>query len=124
MDIKENISFKELTTFKVGGFAKRVVYPKSKEEVQRLFKELKESKEEFIVLGGGSNVVASDEDFSGTVIVPLIETINFTKECVVVGSGLYWDKFVQMAVENRFWGVENLSAIPGTVGGAVPPFKI
>jgi len=73
MKIRENVSFKELTTFKVGGFAKTVVYIEAKDELREIFKEIIGNKEKYLILGGGSNVVAGDDDFEGAVIIPSIK---------------------------------------------------
>lgn len=71
------------------------------------------------VLGGGSNVLISDEGFKGLVIHINIGGIIFNKDLVYAGAGVNWDNFVGQCVNNNFYGLEALSGIPGTVGGAV-----
>lgn len=74
------------------------------------------------VLGGGSNVLISDDGFDGLVIKMAITGISYKdgddSVVAVVGAGENWDAFVADTVERELWGVENLSGIPGTVGAA------
>lgn len=120
MRVKENVSFKDLTTLKVGGVARTVHFLESQKE---LIECLTKEEGEFIILGGGSNVLAHDELYNGTVYVPQFK--NITKEehekeiVVTTEAGANWDTLVSEVVSHGRWGVENLSGIPGTVGGAV-----
>ncbi|MBL8190366.1 MAG: UDP-N-acetylmuramate dehydrogenase, partial [Acidobacteria bacterium] len=68
------------------------------------------------ILGGGSNVLVSDEGFSGLVIRVAIKGIEW-REQVTAGAGEDWDGFVRQCVERNLAGVECLSGIPGLVGG-------
>lgn len=75
-----------------------------------------------LMIGGGSNLLFTS-DFRGTVLhsaITGIEVIGDSRDGVHVrvGSGVEWDDFVAWCVLNGFWGVENLSAIPGEVGAA------
>ncbi|MEX2341285.1 MAG: FAD-binding protein, partial [Candidatus Paceibacterota bacterium] len=74
------------------------------------------------VLGGGSNVLISDDGLKGLVIKNEIGGISYVEkeEEVVVtsGAGVWWDDLVQETVAKGLWGMENLSAIPGTVGAS------
>jgi UDP-N-acetylmuramate dehydrogenase len=84
---------------------------------------VKENGEPFFVLGGGSNLLVLDSGFAGAVFKMGIrgtEIIHEDSSSVVVkvGAGEVWDEFVAWTVEREFWGIENLSCIPGTVGAA------
>ena len=75
-----------------------------------------------LVLGGGSNVVLAG-DFSGLVVLNRlqgIEVLERDNSCVrvKVAGGENWDHFVAYALERGWYGLENLSAIPGSVGAA------
>ena len=75
-----------------------------------------------LMIGGGSNLLFMG-DFKGTVLhstVSSIEIIGSTDDHVhvKVGAGVIWDDFVAWCTVNGFWGVENLSAIPGEVGAS------
>lgn len=73
-----------------------------------------------IVLGGGSNVVLKN-DLNALVLINKIPGITVVSEddkyvFVKAGSGINWDSFVHYALTNHWYGLENLSIIPGTVG--------
>lgn len=110
-------------TFKIGGTAKYFCVVKNLEELKEVIFFAKEKELPFFVLGGGSNTLFSDESFDGLVIK--METIgrgleeNSNGEIrLSVAAGENWDEMVNLAAENNFYGIENLSGIPGTVGGA------
>jgi UDP-N-acetylmuramate dehydrogenase len=72
-------------------------------------------------MGGGSNMLVSDNGIRGMVIKVSIkgvtwEPVDRFETLVHVGAGVVLDEFVQETVEKGYWGLENLSAIPGTVG--------
>ncbi|MCA9359258.1 UDP-N-acetylmuramate dehydrogenase, partial [Candidatus Kaiserbacteria bacterium] len=73
-----------------------------------------------LVLGGGSNLLISDAGYRGLVIVNKIKGIHFSqKDDLVVmtcGAGEVLDEVIAKTVEMNYWGLENLSSIPGTIG--------
>ena len=78
--------------------------------------------EKFLFIGGGSNLLFT-EDFKGVVLHSAIDTFEILSEDdatvrVKVGAGWNWDKFVAECVAKGWWGVENLSYIPGEVGSS------
>jgi UDP-N-acetylmuramate dehydrogenase len=126
MEVHENVPLALLTTFKVGGKARYVVKCFSEEDVVRALAFIRERALPWYVIGGGSNVLASDEGYEGVIIQPLIPGISFqdTKNetdptyTVTAGAGVVWDELVQECALRALWGLENLAAIPGLVGGA------
>jgi UDP-N-acetylmuramate dehydrogenase len=121
--IEENFSLKELTTFKIGGRAKFFTRLNNAEDTPDLVKFAEDKNLPVFILGGGSNIVVSDVDLQKFVIKNEIlgkkiieENENHIK--ISVGAGEDWDEFVEFSVTKNFSGLEALSAIPGTVGGA------
>ncbi|MBT3393227.1 MAG: UDP-N-acetylmuramate dehydrogenase [Elusimicrobiaceae bacterium] len=108
------------TTYKTGGKADAFVSPKNEEDLVWLLKFCKKNKLDFFVLGFGSNVLISDKGFKGIVICTkgLVGTKIENKK-ILCKAGTTWDEFVEIACENSFYGIEELSGIPGTVGGAI-----
>jgi UDP-N-acetylmuramate dehydrogenase len=109
------------TTFGVGGPAAQLV---EVEEVGALRTALARADHEgapVLVLGGGSNVLISDEGFPGTVLHIGItgRTVAADDDTVIVsvGAGEHWAPFVLDCVSEGFSGVECLAGIPGLVGG-------
>lgn len=80
-------------------------------------KELDPQKTEKKILGGGSNLILS-EQISGLVLKNNLQGISTSDRFVTVASGENWNQFVQWCLKNKFYGLENLSLIPGTVGAA------
>ena len=111
------------TTLGVGGPAAKIVHAKTEEELISAVRASDESNTPLLILGGGSNVLISDDGFSGTVIK--VETTGNSFEIdacsggtLTVSAGADWDEFVQFTIEKGLANLESLSGIPGTVGGA------
>ena len=123
MIFQKNIALRDLNTFKIGGNAKYFCVVKTIEELKEAVIFAKENKLPFFVLGGGSNTLFSDEEFDGLVIKMEMMGRSFEKTSkngiwLSAGAGENWDELVNFVVNNNFFGIENLSGIPGTVGGA------
>ncbi len=123
MKLSENVELAQYTTFKIGGPARFFCTVMSGPGLIEAVSLAKREKRRVLVLGGGSNILISDAGFPGVVIkneimgkgiIPLGGG-NFR---LSVGAGESWDEVVQTAVENGLYGIENLSAIPGTAGAA------
>lgn len=116
-------SFRTLTTLKVGGDIKHVERVTSRRDCLALVAELDSKKDPLLILGGGSNILASDSVYEGTVVIPsfssfLFEEVAPPKVRVVVDAGVVWDTLVEESVARGLWGIENLSSIPGSVGAS------
>ncbi len=122
MKIQENISLKDLTTFRIGGIARFFCIVKNEDELIEAIGFSKKNKIPYFILGGGSNILVSDVGFRGIVIKMEIMGINCEeagdKMRITVGAGENWDDFVEQMVKKGLYGVENLSLIPGTAGAA------
>ncbi len=124
MRLKKNYPLSKLTTMGVGGPARFLVRVKNKTELLEALEWAKEQAKPVLVLGGGSNVVVSDRGFDGLVIIITIkgwQVIKQTQQAVWLkaGAGEILDELVKRAVANNWWGLENLSFIPGTLAGLV-----
>ncbi len=111
----------ELTTLRVGGAPLRYLAPATEAELVAAASTMLEDPEPHLVLAGGSNVVASDDGFPGTVLHVVtrgIERIDSADGLVHlrVQAGEPWDGLVADAVANGWSGIEALSGIPGSVG--------
>lgn len=122
MVLQENTPLAPLTTFGIGGKARYFAAVSSVYELQEACAEAVKRGVRVFVLGGGSNVLVSDGGFDGLVVKNEIkgmrETIDGDQVLIEAGAGESWDAFVAHCVDQRYWGVENLSYIPGTVGAA------
>ena len=120
--IEENISLANLNTFKTGGVARYFIRVHFVDDIKNAVLFANKENVPFFVLGGGSNILIPDQGFEGLVIKIEIDGVEWSSEggfvLALVGAGKKWDNFVSLAVEKGFFGVENLSGIPGTVGAS------
>ena len=108
------------TTYRIGGPAKLLVCPKDIEDLQRLNSWIKQHAVPKFVLGGGANVLVSDQGFQGVVVhFARLNTLSFDGFRVTAGAGLVLDQFVVACLRRGLAGLERLSGIPGTLGGAL-----
>ena len=119
--IDTNVSLKKCTTYRVGGIAKYIAYPKNTESLVKLIKYLKNKNIKYKILGNGSNLLFSDKEYDG-VLIKLsefddLEFIGKTK--LRVGAGYNLIKLSLVTAKKGLTGLEFASGIPGTVGGSV-----
>lgn len=122
INIQKDVPLAPLTTFKIGGKARFFVRAESEDEVIQAFNFIKKNDFEIFVLGGGSNVLISDNGFDGLVLqigLKGISMIQNNDEIVKIKAeaGEDWDEFVEFCVNKNLAGLECLSGIPGFVGG-------
>lgn len=121
MQILENIPLAFYTTFYIGGPSRYLIFAQDTDEVIEAVNFAKDKQLPYQIMGGGSNRLVSNRGYNGVTI--RIESIGMdliseTEETVVlkVASGEVWDDVVKFAVEEDWWGIENLSHIPGFTG--------
>lgn len=120
MKIQEKILLKDYSTFKIGGPAKHFVEVEKIEDLKKAIQWAKENKEKFMILGGGSNLLFSDQGFNGLVIKLQNKKLELKKETeIVCQAGVALNQLVNFSVEKGLTGLEWAAGIPGTVGGAV-----
>lgn len=119
--IDEDVSLSKLTTYRVGGKAACIAYPKDVNELVNLLKLLKSSNVKYKLLGNGSNLLFSDNDYNGVLIkLSEFDNIEFiSKNKLKVGAGYSLIKLSLLTAKRGLTGLEFASGIPGSVGGAV-----
>ncbi len=119
-DVLENEPLALHTTYKVGGKARYFVYPKNEIALMRLLKEAKENQIETKIIGKGSNLLVSDDDYDGMVICldRYFNEVIFEKNKVSAYAGQSIIYLAHEAMKRGLSGLEFASGIPGTVGGA------
>ena len=111
------------TSLHIGGPAKKLVHVATEEELVSAVKAADAAGEEVLIIGGGSNVLVGDEGFNGTVIRVETKGNSYHVDAcsggmITVAAGEDWDGFVEWILNKGFAGLETMSGIPGTVGGA------
>jgi UDP-N-acetylmuramate dehydrogenase len=105
------------TTFQIGGPARWFGEAKSEDDIAAGVAFSEEHRLPLFVLGGGSNLLVSDEGFPGLVLHIASRGIDRRGEDISAAAGEDWDGLVAVAVDSGLAGIECLSGIPGTVGG-------
>ncbi len=119
LNIQKNILLAPYTTFKIGGPAKYFSEAQSIDELRELCSWAKEEEAQILILGGGSNVLISDEGFDGLVIKIKFEDWRMEGGKIFSEAGLPLVKLVLESAKNELSGLEWAMGIPGTVGGAI-----
>lgn len=125
MEIVKDYDLTKLNTFGVSAKAKFFAEITSEDDFKDLFLSLEFNSNKKLFLGGGSNILFT-KDFDGIVIlnklkgIELVEQVQSGEDHVYIKAmaGEKWHDLVLSSVEQGFWGIENLSLIPGTTGAA------
>lgn len=117
----ENVLLKDYCTYKTGGPAGYFDAPRTVDDVRTALKFVSENKVPLLVLGNGSNVLVSDKGFPGLVLHMAVgmKQLTFSGAEVSAGCGVALTDLVEECCKKGLKGIEDLSMIPGTVGGAV-----
>ncbi len=119
--VERDIPLSKMTTLRIGGIAKYVVYPEHDVALDSILRLIKENDVPYKVLGKGSDLLCSDDPFDG-VIIRLDRHFNdvyFDDETVTAQAGASIIALSVEAMKKGLSGLEFASGIPGTVGGAV-----
>jgi UDP-N-acetylmuramate dehydrogenase len=108
----------ELTTMRVGGIPAELLVAKSRDQLIEFALGVWRSGDDWVILGGGSNIVASDDLATLKVIKTENTGIERNGNILKVQAGEDWDEFVAFTVKEGLSGIEALSGIPGCVGAS------
>lgn len=114
-------TFADLTTLRIGGAPLVTVRCDSAQAAIAALAALDDASQDYLVVGGGSNLVVADSQLDVVVVVLDFEDIDVTvaNGLVRADAGAVWDDVVALTVECGLGGIECLSGIPGNAG-AVP----
>ena len=121
MKLRRNISLASYTTFGIGGQARYFISATNSAELIEAVNLAKKNHWRYFVIAGGSNVVFGDKTFDGLVICfePKVSPCQWQGLTLTVEANLPLAKLIKTAISNGLVGLETLSGIPGTVGGAI-----
>jgi UDP-N-acetylmuramate dehydrogenase len=125
LELKEYEGLAPLTTLNIGGAARYFSRAETEEQVAEAVEFAAKNELKLFILGGGSNVLVSDDGFDGLVLQVALRGVSSEPPAVTGGltravtahAGEDWDEFVAHCVKNDLAGIENLSGIPGFLGG-------
>lgn len=109
------------TYYRIGGPAAVLAIPKSLSDLKWLARGIRETAVPIFVMGVGSNLLVSDEGFDGLVIkaARVNQEVEFDGTTLRMGSSVAISSLLRKAVQNGWAGLEFLTGVPGSVGGAV-----
>lgn len=118
--LEKDISIKKLTTYKVGGVASVLIYPKNERKLVLLLKLIKQYNLPYKIIGNGSNLIFSDKAYEGVLIkLTELNQIEIFENKIRVGAGYSLMKLSRVALKHSLTGLEFAAGIPATVGGAI-----
>lgn len=120
--LQENISLRPFHTFGLDVTARYLLNIDSESDLVEFLADNRFNQTPLLILGGGSNVLFR-QNFEGVLIKNEIKGIEVVQESdeevlVRIGAGENWHQFVLYALDQGWYGIENLSLIPGTIGAA------
>lgn len=120
--IERNINLRNFNAFRINSVAEFFLKAENLPDIKQFFNEFLDAKNEVIILGGGSNVLFQSPKVKYVLNISLkgIEKIKEDDDYVwiKVGAGENWHEFLNICLENQWYGLENLSLIPGKIGAA------
>lgn len=120
MKILRNESIKKHCSFHTGGIIEEYIIPENIEELVSLIKSFKLKKQEYFILGKGSNILFSDKVFDIPLIdMTYLQDIKVLDNLIIAEAGASISKVANKAYEHSLTGMEALKGIPGSLGGAV-----
>lgn len=117
--VKTNEPLSKHTTFKIGGPAEWLVIVDDTDKLVALLKWLDGEGVPRFILGGGSNMLASDDGFKGVVIKIKTQKTEVLPDGIVADAGCITVAVAQLSMQHKFTGFEWGVGVPGTIGGAV-----
>lgn len=125
-EVSDKYTFKQITTLKVGGKINLFYLPNTEDNLIEVLKYLKRNQIDYLIIGNGSNILASDQDYDGVVISLkkianqfVIEKREENKYLITVNAGCSTKKFSDFLLDYSLTGAEEIGSIPATVGGIV-----
>jgi UDP-N-acetylmuramate dehydrogenase len=125
LDIKFDELLSQHTYFKIGGPAEMFITVKTNEELEQLISFCHQQNIPVTILGGGSNVIVTDQGVAGVVLnlatnqVKIISTNPDQSAIIYSDAGIKTALFVRQTIDLGFQGLENFLGVPGTLGGAI-----
>ncbi len=119
--VRENLLLAPFTSYNIGGASRLIVEPDSEQMVGDVLKVLAKEKVKPFILGGGSNVLISDDGWDGVTlhIGSNLSGWEFAGNDANVKAGSSLLEFICGAVKHGLGGMESMAGIPGEVGGAL-----
>jgi len=118
-ETEKNKPLAPLTTLKIGGEADIFLELTDVKQLPEILKTADNLQVPVFIFGGGSNLVFSEDGFRGLIIQIKANKIEVQGSEIIAEAGVLVSQMIQMSLKNNLSGMENLTGLPGTIGGAV-----
>lgn len=119
MNIRENIALKDLSTFKIGGKAKYVVFADNNNDIINALRFAQENNLPIGIIGAGCNLLITDDDIDGLILKMNSKNIEIKDTLVFAEAGLSLAALTALGHKNNLIGLEWAPSVPSSVGGAI-----
>jgi len=108
-------AIKILNSFNLKVFAKQLIVIDHMDDIKKL--NIQDCKN-FFIIGEATNLIMNEYYDASIIKVAIDDIVKIDNQTLSIGAGLNWSKFIDYCLNHKFYGIENLSSIPGTVGAA------
>lgn len=115
---KQNVTLADFTTIKIGGQADLFYELNDIEQLPQLLTTASTLQIPVFIFGGGSNLIFNENGFRGLVIKIAANKIVIENQTITADAGALLSQVIQTAIKNNLTGLEKLTGLPGTIGGA------
>src|SRR5437879_5013136 len=119
LHISENVLLARHTRFEIGGPARVLADAATEPALVEAVRVIREHRRRRTVIGGGTNLVVSDEGFPGVVLRYTAGALELDGSIVLVRAGAVLQELVDATITWGLHGLETMTGIPGWVGGAI-----
>ena len=114
----KNVSLKKYNTYRLEVMCEYLIYPKNIEELINLLRYLKENKINYLILGGGSNIILARPYFDVVVKLDKLNNVNIKDNIVVAQAGVSLINLANICMNDNLNGLAFAGGIPGLVGAS------
>ena len=120
---KQGVSLKNFCSYRIGGKAEYFFEAENIEDLIEAVKEARKRRLPIFILGGGTNLLVSDQGFQGLVIKIAINYLEKSQSVnsllIKVGAGILMEDLIKYTIKHSLSGLEWAGGLPGTLGGAI-----
>jgi UDP-N-acetylmuramate dehydrogenase len=119
MNIQENILLKDISTFKIGGRAKYVIYAENQQDIIEALRFAQDKDLPIGLIGSGCNLLIQDEDIEGLILKMNTKSIEIKEKQIFAEAGVSLAMLANSGHKANLVGLEWAPSVPSSVGGAI-----